>query len=400
MIVKREPWILVALPIAIISLLLILIINPFLGVRVGFLRCDRLGHFAANTELYLCYKDGLESKKKIIDIFYYPREVCNYQLATMWERELFILPWFWMRPIDLIIRSFDCLAFLRVVEARGEDRDVDSLFDETEPHLSFTSDEDNFGREQLEKFGIPKNANFVCITVRDNAYLKDFLPENSTAEYHNYRDCDVQNFILAAEDLAERGYYVLRMGAKVNNSIKSKHPKVIDYAVNGMRTDFMDVWLGANCDFCISTATGFDAIPYVFRRPIVYVNNTPVGYLFTFSKKSVAITKHHMFQDTEKEMTLSEIFEHNVGYSLEAEDYINNGVFLIENTPEEIRDVVLEMDSRLHQSWKALPGDRDLQDRFQSIYNSFVSQSKIQLHGKIKFKYGASFLRENRAWLN
>ncbi len=110
--------------------------------------------------------------------------------------------------------------------------------------------------------------------------------------------------------------------------------------------------------------------------------------------------KHHMFQDTEKEMTLSEIFEHNVGYSLEAEDYINNGVFLIENTPEEIRDVVLEMDSRLHQSWKALPGDRDLQDRFQSIYNSFVSQSKIQLHGKIKFKYGASFLRENRAWLN
>jgi nucleoside-diphosphate-sugar epimerase len=48
----------------------------------------------------------------------------------------------------------------------------------------------------------------------------------------------------------------------------------------------------------------------------------------------------------------------------------------------------------------SIKGDRDLQDRFQSIYNSFVSQSKIQLHGKIKFKYGASFLRENRAWLN
>ena len=40
------------------------------------------------------------------------------------------------------------------------------------------------------------------------------------------------------------------------------------YLQKNKRTEFMDIYLGANCEFCISTMCGFDAIPYIFRKPI------------------------------------------------------------------------------------------------------------------------------------
>lgn len=72
------------------------------------------------------------------------------------------------------------------------------------------------------------------------------------------------------------------MGSAVSKVFKVDNPKIIDYATNGMRSDFMDIYLAAKCLFCISTGLGFDAVPTVFRRPVVYVNHTPVGYLHTF----------------------------------------------------------------------------------------------------------------------
>ena len=62
--------------------------------------------------------------------------------------------------------------------------------------------------------------------------------------YHNYRDCDVKSCIITAEELANSGYYVIRMGVKVNEHMLSTRPNVIDYAVNGMRGDFMDILFG------------------------------------------------------------------------------------------------------------------------------------------------------------
>ena len=60
----------------------------------------------------------------------------------------------------------------------------------------------------------------------------------------------------SAEALADRGFYVIRMGKKVNAAINSSQPNVIDYATNGMRSDFMDIYLGAKCSFCISSNFG------------------------------------------------------------------------------------------------------------------------------------------------
>ena len=47
-------------------------------------------------------------------------------------------------------------------------------------------------------------------------------------DYHSYRDGDIEKYILAAEELASRGYYIFRMGINVIKPSRSSNPKIID----------------------------------------------------------------------------------------------------------------------------------------------------------------------------
>ena len=47
----------------------------------------------------------------------------------------------------------------------------------------------------------------------------------------------------------------------------------------GQRSDFMDIYFGAKCHFFIGVGTGIDAIPDIFRRPILYVNVVPLEHM-------------------------------------------------------------------------------------------------------------------------
>ena len=199
------------------------------------------------------------------------------------------------------------------------DRDVHNLVDLFPPHLQFTDKEVARGEAGLRMMGIPTSTPFVCLIVRDSAFLDAHSPRDWS--YHNYRDSDIQNYVLAAEELADRGYFVIRMGAKVRETIKSSHPRVIDYAANGMRSDFMDVYLGAKCEFCISAVAGFDAVPFIFRRPIVWVNFVPFGYLPTSGAQLMGITKHHFSLKKDRELTLREIFTNGAGFWTRISDY-------------------------------------------------------------------------------
>ncbi len=395
----NEPLLLIALPISFITLFIIIILKPFIKIRIGFLHSDRIGHFAANTELYLCERDIEKKGKYFIDLFYFPTKVCNYQLATMWKRQLHLLPWFWLRPLCLVIRSFPCLASYRVMESRGGALDIDNLLDKVPAHLEFTAEEEVRGNTELEAMGIPNGSSFVCLMVRDGAYLAQ-LYKSANTNYHSYRDSNIQNYVLAAEALANRGIYVIRMGAKVQESIKTTHPKIIDYATNGMRSDFMDIYLGAKCTFCISTGTGLDAIPEMLRRPIVYVNFSPLGDMHTFRKEFLCITKKYLVKASQKVLTLREIFDHGCGFFRTTSEYDSRGLILIENTPEEIRDVVLEMSDRLNGTWVPHEDDEGLQRKFWGIFpGDALDRGGVPLHGEIRSHYGANFLRENRWWL-
>ena len=163
----------------------------------------------------------------------------------------------------------------------------------------------------------------------------------------------------------------------------------------------------AKCNFCISTATGFDEIPGIFRRPIAYSNLATFGFTINHDEKSLILTKHHISKKFKRRLTVSEIFLSNLALCFKSEEYEKNGIELEENSPEEIRDLVVEMDERLNGCWIEKKEDSSLQKKFWSIYEENVKRMKLSdpsipkgpLNGKIKSRFGAKFLRENKNWI-
>ena len=404
---KRTLHILLKLPLYILAVPCVLVfrlIRPLLLVRWrwGGLISTRIGHFAANTEMYLCERDaGINvPKQRYVDLFYMGGPICNQQLAIMWKRVLRVWPSWILAPISRVNRIIPGGRSHEIGDNTQGARDVCNLQDRFPPHLKFTPEEEASGEAGLRAIGISQGAHFVCLTVRDSAYLEAHMPGVEWS-CHDYRDSDIQNYLLTAEELADRGYYVIRMGAKVREAMNTVHPRVIDYATDGMRSDFMDIYLGAKCEFCISTGMGLDAIPEMFRRPIVYVSFVPFGYLQTFRTEFLSLTKKHISKEEGRSLTMREIFNHGVGFCVETSDYTSKGIELIENTPEEIRDVVIEMVERLNGTWRPHEDDEALQRRFWEIFptDAVDAYHGRPLHGEIRARFGAHFLRNNRDWL-
>ena len=384
------------IPIYSLSLCIVLairLIRYWIIIRIGKLRSTRIGHFIANVELYLCEQDaGINApSKRYIDLFYIEEFVSNQQIMKMWKKKIHIWPSWIMKYIHIINSIIPGGRLHEVGQNTLNDRDVNNLLDRFKPHLEFTTEEESLGRECLQVMGIPNGEKFVCLIVRDSAYLS-----GPRWTHHNYRDSDIQNYVLAAEELVKSGYYVIRMGAKVHEKIYCSSTKVIDYATNGMRNDFLDIYLGAKCAFCISTGTGWDAVPECFRRPIVFVNFMPLEGMHTWRSEFIAITKKHYWRKSQQALTFQEILKTGAGASYLNDDYESLGIQLFENTPEEIRDVVVEMVERLEGKWQAQHVDGALQQRFWGIFTSKNSlDNGIKRHGQIRSRFGAQFLRNN-----
>jgi putative glycosyltransferase (TIGR04372 family) len=397
-IVARLPAYLLAVP----ALLVVRLLARWYLVRFDVLVSHRLGHFAANTEIYLCERDaGINvPAQRHVDLFCMYTPVSNRQLATMWRRVLRVWPAWLLAPLIRLNKLLPDGARHEVGRNTQNERDVFNLLDKYPPHLAFTAEESMRGERALRDMGIPPHARIVCLMVRDDAYLSAHIQQNWDG--HRFRNSNIQRYVRAAEELADRGYFVIRMGAQVSEAFAVSHPRVIDYATNGMRNDFMDIYLAARCEFCISTGTGWDSVAaWVFRKPAVFVNYSVMGLISSYTGKFIFLPKMYHDAQTGARLLLSEIFARGAGFVTNASALASLGVELVENTPEEICDACMEMVDRLNGAWRPDAVDAGLQRRFQDIFpvDALDTYQGRRLHGEFRALIGAAFLRENREWL-
>ena len=372
------------LPFALVAVCIVRLLRPVVVIRFGKLISTRIGHFAGNTELYLCERDMGLHGNKTFDIFYHSEPVCNQQLAKMWGRVLRIY-----RYVYVLYKVNRWLPSYKMHEVpMPSDRDTKNLLSRTRPHISFTPEEELAGKAGLKMMGIPDDASFVCIYGRDPAYLKSAFPDNDW-NYHDYRDCEIQNFLLAADELTKRGYFVIRMGSVVANELVSDNPRIIDYATK-RRTDFMDVYLCAKCSFFLGVPGGIIAIPIIFRRPLAIVNSIPIEYILSWNATDIMILKKLKMRKNDRFMSLRDIMNSGAGKFSSSEEYEKMGVEVVQNTSEEIAELALEMDERLNGRWEASPENDELQQIFWSLFKD------SELHGATRAHIGADFLRSNK----
>ena len=268
-------------------------------------------------------------------------------------------------------------------------------------HLSFTEKEERLGQAGLRELGVPVGAPFVCFHARAMEYKgRDTGHEwsahlNQDERLRGYRNTSISNYVPAAEELAQRGYFVIRMGAVVNEPLKTTSPMIIDYATIA-RSDFMDIFLCAKCSFFLGGTSGLNAVPRIFRRPVVYDNSVPLceSQLLACVPGGVLIPKNLWLREEHRFMTFPEFLAAWPERFDGTKHFEHIGVDVIENTPEELLDVAVEMDERLKGKWQTTGEDQELQQRFWSLLE--VKEPNQEWRPRM----GAKFLRQNRELLD
>jgi len=82
-----------------------------------------------------------------------------------------------------------------------------------------------------------------------------------------------------------------------------------------------------------------------------------------------------------------EILESDIGKSIRNEDYVKQAIRPINNTPDEITALVVEMDACIKGEWQSTDEDDVLQKAFWSLYK------KNEFNGVLKLRLGKHFLR-------
>ena len=370
---------LAAMPIVV----LIRVLRPFVLIRYGPLHTGRIGHLGANTELYLCERDRGIPAGRVADFFYFNTTTCNEYLSQRWKERLRVAEM--VRVLDLTNR--------RLPGGDGHiictgDVDNHDLLGSTEAHLSFGADDERLGLLALKEMGIQEGSPFICLYVRDSAYLEAEYP-NLDWRYHDFRDAAIEKSLLAADELVDRGYFVIRMGAVVQKRLDTGNPRIIDYA-SDYRTDFLDIFLSSKCKFFLGSTGGLNAILRIFRTPIAYMNFVPLSrpHLLTCTPGNLVIPKKLWLREKRRFMTFRETLEAGAGRYFHSEDYERLGIEPVENTPEEITALAVEMDERLNGTWQTTQEDQELQQRFWSLFNP-----SHMCYGSTS-RFGAEFLRQ------
>ena len=269
--------------------------------------------------------------------------------------------------------------------------------------LHFTLSEKLAGKNLLQALGVPSDAPWVCIHNRDAEYLNTKVaaskssPEKSWG-YHNYRDFSAKSMVLAAEELTKRGYFVLRMGSVVAEKLISTNPKIVDYASTPLRSDLGDIFLLANCAAYLGSDSGIASVPFIFCRPVIHIN-WPLNQVatLTFQGPLIFITKHLYHQATKRHLGIREVFDRKLINAGESRVYEEAGVDVIDNTPEEICDLAVELDERLKGTWHPQAQDEQLQLQFWDIFRQHCPPEHV---GSVQPRIGAAFLRQHRYLLD
>ena len=169
------------------------------------------------------------------------------------------------------------------------------------------------------------------------------------------------------QPVTEKGYYAVRMGSVVKDLLDTSNGMIIDYATNGSRTEFLDIYLGAKCRFFIGSAAGITELPKVFRRPILSVNQLPLEWTHSWGPQDIFIPKKIWLRSEARFLTYLEILTSGIGTGVNGNQYSEAGADPIENTPEEIASAVLEMEARLSGEWSGVYSHKNVLGSLMSL---------------------------------
>lgn len=347
-----------------------------------------IGHLAINIDIYI--KMGILGwRPQYHTILLAPLEqVINPCLLNYWGRYLHIItdP----SAIDRLLplaKTMRCLEYtlFHIKLASGEMVDLGYAFSTVQkqwqtqskpPLLTLSPSDCERGWNCLQDLGVPKNAWFVCLHVREDGFRREGLI--------THRSADIDTYSAAIKSIVARGGWVIRMG---DPTMKPLPPmkQAIDYARTDAKSDWMDVFLCTSCRFFLGSASGLACLPLVFGVPSAITNTWPLSGR-PASNQDLFIPKLAWSEVENRYLTFEEALAPRFFFNLNSKLLYSWGIKVVDNTPEEINELVLEMLDRLEGKCQYTAEEEVLQQQFNSLptpygpsaFNSRMGRSFLQ----------------------
>ena len=381
----------IAAPLALLIWLCIEIINIFRPVYiVGLSNKGRITHYMRPMELHLRNANRLNKKYKMI--FVMPVATPNEAVRTIYRRYALIIDSHFPKIIRYAFGMVSVLLKRRFTPELPDWRYLWKL----EPATTLTDDELKFGDSLRQQLGIPKDAQYVCLGIKEAAYYASITTESGYGQDLSHqakdsRNVDLKNYVQAATHLADLGIYVVRVGSVVTAPLpKNQNPMIIDYSTTA-RSELGDVVLGANCKFSICAATGVWVFTASQNRPIVNCDQYELGYkndLLSQGAPSIWVLRILKRIQTAETVAFSEMA---AGGQEWADDKLlaSLGFEPVPNTPEEILNAVIEMNDWVDGKLVLSEHDEELQTKF---YNCYPPETRLEKNPLVRIS--PSFLRK------
>jgi putative glycosyltransferase (TIGR04372 family) len=194
----------------------------------------------------------------------------------------------------------------------------------------------------IENLGADSTRPYICLWVRDSSYGEKVSP-SSDSWLQSHRDSRLSNYPLLVSRFASEGYSVIRMGVSEIVAGEEFDGTLVDYASSPYRSDANDFLITKFCSFAIVGDSGSIAIPLLYRKPLALVDlGGPYG-LFGGRHVKYVTMKTIVWEKTGEPLTMSEILQHRVDRFTERSDFAELGVLHIENSPEDLDGVAVDV---------------------------------------------------------
>lgn len=370
-------------------------------IQIFFLTVEAIGELIPR---YLVIKNESGIKEKVLSVFIphlgSSKRSCNDYLMEYISRDILLIRndelQFWQYIIHNHMSDIKSSKLLKYDKRRKCPVYLKKAYSAA---TFFTEEEEKRGKEQMQLLHV--TGDFVCYGARTALYNQATL---GTDFDYDYRNMKFEDYGLSIGYLQECAIQAVRMG-RMEQPIQPMD-NCIDYAGSGA-DDFMDLFLVAHCKFLVVNATGIFAFASMFTRPVLMVNLVPISFGMggiQYTQYDLFIPKKYYSKKEKRYLSLREITLLEVECSIWGSRYAKKGIQFVDNTPEEIREAVEEMQQRLDGTWIETEEDKANYKKYLKIYKEtreIARKNKKNWTGEpLPYRLAASYLRNNKYLLD
>ncbi len=334
------------------------------GFRRLTVLVGRIGHLAAEPDSFLKARArGMVAPGRYF-MLAPDHAVANVAMLDYWRAHIHVISqpvacWLLGAMSRWLLMKHDMSRYVLKLDASQDIYRINAAWSGRPPLLSVSAVNLAWSDGQFAELGLPRGAWFVCVHVREPG----FSPADEAA--HSYRNSDPRALHAAMAEIVRRGGWCVRMGDPSMTTLEPM-PGVIDYAHHHLRSGRLDVLLCARARFFLGNTSGLTLVSSVFGVPSALANLVPLS-VQAFLSSDLGIPKLVREVRSGRILSFAELLGSAMGDFRYTRLYLDAGIETVENTPEEILELAIEMFERTTGNYNAASEDETLQRRFMAL---------------------------------